>query len=200
VRATGRRRLLVVWLVLAVLVLAIVVTEYVDHRRATSGADADDHALLPAPVEQLAAVELADRGRLHRFERDARGTWFYHGMHTATTADHAHAADPELADRIARTVSAFARTRIERQFPLDGDGAAYGVTTPELVVLVYRRDQPQPLAQYAVGHVAPDTLSRYVAAVGTRMVVTIPKYQIDNLQALVHAAGERAAQEPAGRR
>ena len=39
--------------------------------------------------------------------------------------------------------------------------------------------------QYAVGHVAPDTVSRYVTVVGHPVVVTIPAYQIDNLRELI---------------
>ena len=37
--------------------------------------------LLPVPVDQLGAIEVADAGTLHRFERDAAGAWFYHGAH-----------------------------------------------------------------------------------------------------------------------
>jgi hypothetical protein len=44
-----------------------------------------------------------------------------------------------------------------------------------------------------VGHVAPDTVSRYVMVVGSPAVVTIPKYQIDNLLDLVRVAGGEAA-------
>ena len=186
------RRLVAVWLLLAVLAVAIVTIEYVD-RRATSGsAQTDARALLRAGVDELGAVEIADRGRLHRFERDATGAWFYHGIHTEATAAHTHTPDPALAERIARTFAAFGRARIERQFPLDRDADVYGVATPEVVVLAYRRGQSQPLTQYAVGHVAPDTVSRYVMVVGSPAVVTIPKYQIDNLLDLVRVAGGEA--------
>src|SRR2546430_17394042 len=54
---------------------------------------------------------------------------------------------------------------------------------------------PQPLAQYAVGDIAPDTVSRYVLIVGRSVVTTIPNYQIANVLALVAAV----ASEP-GRR
>jgi len=191
-----------VWLLLAVLVGAIVVIEYTDRRRAGSaGAGASDaRRLLSVPVEHLGAIEVAERGRLHRFERDASGTWFYHGIHTGATAAHTHTADPVLAERIERTIAAFGRTRIERDFALGREGAVYGVTTPEILVLLYRPNQSQPLAQYAVGNVAPDTLSQYLMLVGRPVVVTIPKYQIDNVLALIRAAGERSDQGTAGRR
>jgi hypothetical protein len=200
--ARRRRGLVAVWLVLAVLVGAIVVIEYTDRRRAGSGGAgaSDARRLLSVPVEHLGAIEVAERGRLHRFERDASGTWFYHGIHTGATAAHTHTADPVLAERIERTIAAFGRTRIERDFALGREGAVYGVTTPEILVLLYRPNQSQPLAQYAVGNVAPDTLSQYVMLVGRPVVVTIPKYQIDNVLALIRAAGERSDQGTAGRR
>ena len=200
--ARRRRGLVAVWLLLAVLVGAIVVIEYTDRRRAGSGGAgaSDARRLLSVPVEHLGAIEVAERGRLHRFERDASGTWFYHGNHTGATAAHTHTADLVLAERIERTMAAFGRTRIERDFALGREGAVYGVTTPEILVLLYRPNQSQPLAQYAVGNVAPDTLSQYVTLVGRPVVVTIPKYQIDNVLALIRAAGERSDQGTAGQR
>jgi hypothetical protein len=193
------RRFVVVWLLLAGLVAVIVAIEYMDHRRETLGTaqEADGRRLLSAAADELGAIEIADRGRLHRFERDGTGPWFYHGVHTEATAAHTHTPDPALAERIARTFAAFGRTRIERQFPLDREAGVYGVATPEVVVLAYRRGQSQPLAQYAVGHVAPDTVSQYVMVVGSPVVVTIPKYQIDNLLDLVRIAGGEASPDVA---
>jgi hypothetical protein len=194
-----------VWLVLAALVAVIVGIEYADRRRtAATGGATDPRMLLAAPVSELGAIEIADRGRLHRFERDAAGAWFYHGVHAEGTAAHTHSPDPALAERIAAAFAALGRARIERQFPLDRDAAVYGVANPEVVILIHRPGQAQPLAQYAVGHVAPDTASHYVLMVGRPVVVTIPKYQIDNLLALVRdAAGEAPsalAPDGAGRR
>ena len=108
------------------------------------------------------------------FCRNATGAWFYHGAHGGAEGPHQHYPDPARADRIARAFAAFGRTRVERDFPLGRDGAAYGVSAPELVILVYRPGQSQPLVQYAVGHLAPDTVSRYVTVVGHPVVVTIP--------------------------
>jgi hypothetical protein len=184
----------VVWATLAALIGIIALIEYRDRLHADSGAagDADPRSLLPLPVDQIGAIEIAEAGRLHRFERAATGTWFYHGVHTGAESNHTHTAEPALAERIERTMAAFGRTRVEREFPLGRDGADYGVTTPDVVVLVYRPRQSQPLVQYAVGHVAPDTVSRYVLVVGRPVVVTIPGYQVDNLLALVRAAGDTA--------
>ena len=172
------------WLVLAALVGVILVIEHRDRHQEGTAGDADARLLLPVPVDQLGAVEVADAGRLHRFERDAGGAWFYHGVHTGSESRHTHGADPALAERIERTLAAFGRTRMERDFPL-------GVATPEVLVLVYRPNESQPLVQYAVGHVAPDTVSRYVMVVGRPVVITIPGYQIDNLLALVRGVDRR---------
>ena len=202
--SSGRRRpgLVAVWLVLAVLIVAIVVIEYADRRTASQSPDeADARLLLELPVAQLGAVEIADRGRRHRFERDAAGAWFYHGEHAgAAAAGHTHRPDPALAERIERTFAAFARTRIERRFALDRGGATYGVSSPEILIFVYRPQEAQPLAQYAIGHVAPDTVSRYVMVVGRAEVGTIPKYQIDNLLGLIEAATEPGRSKTAKRR
>jgi hypothetical protein len=190
-----RRGLIVVWLLLGAVAVGIGGLEWTDHLRATSGGAGgrDPRLLLPVPLGEVAAIEIADAGRLHRFERDATGAWFYHGAHGGAEGPHQHDPDPARADRIARAFAAFGRTRVERGFPLGRDAAAYGVAAPELVILVYRPAQSQPLVQYAVGHLAPDTVSRYVTVVGHPVVATIPAYQIDNLRDLVRALGAPAA-------
>jgi hypothetical protein len=176
-----------VWLLLGVLVAVIVVLELGElaGRRTGRAGPNDSRLLLPVPVDRLGAVEVAMAGRLHRFERDAAGAWFYHGVHAAADGAHTHPVDPEAAQRIDRALAAFGRTRIERRLVLERDGRDYGVTPPHLVVLIYRSGEPQPLAQYAVGDVAPDTTSRYVQVIGQPAVVTIPDYQIENLLALL---------------
>jgi hypothetical protein len=202
-----RPRLVTVWLVLLALVGTILAVEHANLVRARSGGDGagDPRRLVPVGVDQLGAIEVAHAGTLHRFERDATGAWFYHGVHTGSEGIHAHTADPAMAGRIERAVAAFGRTRIERQFGLHAVTADYGVTTPETLILIYRRNDPQPLAQYAVGDIAPDTMSRYVLVVGSSVVATIPSYQIDNLLALIQAVGgpsdrERATGRPPARR
>jgi hypothetical protein len=186
-------RLAVVWLVLAGLIATIVALEWSDRlRRAPERADT--RRLLPVPVSELVAFEIADAGTLHRFERDSAGAWFYHGAHGAAQAAHRHDPDPARAERIERALAAFGRARIEREVPLGREGDPYGVATPELVILAYRAGDSQPLVQYAVGHVAPDTVSRYVHVVGNRMVATIPAFQIDNLRTLIQP--DAAASQP----
>ena len=196
-----RPRLAAVWLVLFVLVGAIVAIEHANVVRQTSGreGDGDPRMLLPVPVNQLGAIEVAKAGTLHRFERDPAGAWFYHGVHAGSEGAHAHSADPAMTARIERAFLAFGRTRIERQFALTAPSDDYGVTAPETIILVYRPSERQPLVQYAVGDILPDTVSRYVLVVGTSTVVTIPNYQIDNLLTLIQTVGSTSGQERATR-
>jgi hypothetical protein len=197
--ARRRRGVVAVWAVLGVLLVGVAALELADRRRPASDERIDTRQLVPVPIVELGAVEIADGGRLHRFERDGAGTWFYHGVHAATQVAHTHGADPALAERIEQVLAAFGRTRIERRFTLDREAGSYGLTPPALVVLLYRPRASQPLAQYAVGAVAPDTASRYVLLVGSHDVVTIPNFQVENLQALVTAASATAPVTAGGR-
>ena len=208
--STGRirARLLAVWIVLVALIAAIIVIERNDLMRTLKAKDdghghwtGETHWLLPAPIEQLGAIEIAHAGALHRFERDASGAWFYHGAHTGQEGAHAHRADPAVSQKIDHALAGFGRARIERTFALDFGAVGvdpvqrellpdpevrdYGVTVPSIIVLVYAPGGAQPLVQYAVGDVAPDGLSRYVLPVGSPTVVTIANYQITNLLNLV---------------
>jgi hypothetical protein len=188
-----------VWLLLAVLVGGIVVSERTDLLRPQPRRDGHGHSearlLLPVPVDQLGAIEVVHGRTLHRFERDAAGAWFYHvhGVDTGSEEGHRHTADPAMAARIAHVFAAFGRTRIERRFALQTHARDYGVTTPELLLLVYQPHAIQPLAQYAIGDMAPDALSRYILVVGSATVVTIPNYQIDNVLGLIAAVTGQSA-------
>ena len=197
-----RHRVLVVWLVLAALVAGIAWLEYRNRARLPDEVAEKVHGaegsrmLLPLPIEEIAAVELVHAGTMHRFERDASGAWFYHGVHAGAPASHAHQTDPQQAERIEKGFAALGRARKERFLKLDVQNA-YGVTSPQMVILVYRKGDALPLAQYAVGDVAPDGLSRYVLQVGSASVVTVADYQITNLLDLIQAVGGSSA--PASR-
>ena len=190
-----RRRLVAVWVLFAALAVAIVMIER-QHRAATSTQDTgrDVRWLLPVEMSALGAVEVMHKGTLHRFERDAAGTWFYHGIHTGSEQQHAHNADPAVAAQIEKAFTGFGRTRMEREFPLKVEADEFQVTRPDIFIIVYRPQAVQPLARYAVGIVAPDGVSRYVLPVGSTRVVTIANYQIDNLLNLIRAMGEKSAQ------
>jgi hypothetical protein len=194
------RRLIAVWGMLLLLIGAIVAIEMRDRAPQPSGSSRparDPRLLLPVSIDEVGAIEIAYGGAVHRFERDANGTWFYHAAHAPAQSGHAHQADPAMAARIATAFEGFDRARMERDFPLQDGGKELGVTTPKMVILAYRPRELQPLAQYAVGDIAPDKFSRYILPVGKPQVVTIANYQIDNLTRLIDAvAGPAAAGVP----
>jgi len=209
----NRGRLIVVWLVFVVLVGAVIVIERAElmlpedeHGHAGHGGhgghdDHDEHGddeddehgeggirmLMPAPLAQLTAVEIGYDGALHRFERDVDGVWFYHTHDPGAepAENHEHQADAAFTQRIDLALAAFGRTRIERDFHLERDAEAYGIASPDVIILVYGSESDEPLAQYTIGDIAPDTFSRYVQAAGHDEVVTIPNYQITNLLDLI---------------
>jgi hypothetical protein len=192
-----RRRVVIVWLLLAALVAGIGLMEFRNRSRLpenvaenVAGAEGS-RMLLPAAVLDLGAIEVGHAGTLHRFERDGTGAWFYHGMHTSAQAAHAHQTDPVQAQIIEKAFAGLGRARMERQFKLEVQPGNYGLLSPQMIILVYGKGNPQPLAQYAVGDVAPDGLSRYVLPVGSSYVVTIANYQIDNLLNLIQAVAEK---------
>jgi hypothetical protein len=194
-----RPRLVAIWGLLLVLVVAIAAIELKDRADAPADPDSvrDPRMLLPVPVGQLGVVEIAHAGALHRFERDSTGGWFYHGVHTAAQGAHAHQPDPALAQRIDTALTAFGRTHIEREMSLAKGPQEYGLANPQMVILVYLPKELKPLAQYAVGDVAPDTYSRYILVVGRPNVGTIPNYQIENLLGLIKAASEQSGKTTA---
>ena len=194
----NRRKLVAVWVVLAALVTLIVVIQRADRKTEAieSVPTRDERLLVPVGMEELGAIEIARAGTLHRFERDASGAWFYHGVHTGGEQQHAHAADPATAAIIEKALAGFGRARMERQFPLNVQNDEFGVTRPEIFIMVYRPKETQPLSRYAVGVVAPDKLSRYVLPVGGTQVVTIPEFHIENLLSLIQAVSGNARPAP----
>jgi hypothetical protein len=89
-----------------------------------------------------------------------------------------------MSEKIAASLGGLGRARIERRFELKEDDP-FGVTKPEMIILVFLPDQVDPRIQYSVGDLAPDNLSRYIQIVGSSQVVSIPNYQIRNLQELL---------------
>lgn len=195
----SRRKLAIVWLALAALVATIVLINRHDRAEiANAPAETrDQRMLLPVAIGEIGAIEIAHNGTVHRFERDANGAWFYHGVHSGAEQQHAHNSDPSTAARIEKSLTGFGRTSMERQFPLNVQNDEFGVTRPEIFIMVYRPKEVQPLSRYAVGTVAPDKLSRYVLPVGSTHVVTIPEFHIENLLTLIRDMGASAPAAPA---
>lgn len=189
-----RRKLVVVWAVLFVLVAIIVGVQMADHsaERADAKYEAQggdrSRMVVPVLMEDIGAVEIAHAGALHRFERDPSGLWLYHGPHAPTAEPtQGHRADPVLAEKIAKAFGGLGRAKFERDFPFDPKAQDYGVLNPRTLVLLYRKGDQQPLVQYAIGDMAPDGVSRYVLKIGATQVDTLPEYHVQNLVSLVQA-------------
>ncbi len=225
---------LAIWAIVIALAGAI----YVGEARRSAEINAPvvrvDNRLLPVPIEEIGAVEIMIKAATHRFERDDKGQWFYHGNHGAQAGHvhdgkhaheaghshesghshqdghdhkpdhkhqaghghqaahthpvaHSHRPDPKAAALIEQAMVAFGRMQRERSLPLKADQDEYGVTRPEVLIMVYRPQSTEPLAQFAVGSVATDTFSRYLLPVGSTEVVTVPDFHIKNLMSLVEA-------------
>lgn len=185
--SAGSKRLILIWSVLAALAVAIYLGE---RQRSEQLGIANQRVtpwLLPAPMQDLGAVEIMVKGSMHRFERDAEGRWFYHGIHDARKAEHGHSTDPTMAAIIDKAMINFGRVQREQKIAIKAGEDEYGVTRPDVFILVYRPKAEEPLARYAVGIVAPDGVSRYVLPVGAADIVTIPDFHIKNLLSLIDA-------------
>lgn len=196
-------KLTAVWLVLSGLALLIGLLKYSDWAESQPDANrqtaVDERSLLPVSIERLSVIEIANSGALHRFERDDAGAWFYHahGVNTGVQAPHDHVANTVRAEQIAYAFGALGRARIERVLDAK-DNQQYGITRPDTLLLVYGDYGVKPVAQYAIGDVAPDTHSRYVLIVDTSQVVTIANYQIENLMNLIQTVSKWSGDIPAG--
>jgi hypothetical protein len=143
-------------------------------------------SLVPLPIEEVAAVEIFARGRSYRFERDSDGAWLLHQHAPGDDPNALHRADPAQSERIARVLSAFSRTPIERSVAEGAPSDAYGLVDPEAIILLFTDDQARPPLDFAIGDPAggPD---RYVLMPDHTEVVTIPEVQITGLMDFVGA-------------
>ena len=184
---SGSKRLIIIWTVLSALAVVIYIGERQRSEELGVANQRIVHWMLPAPIQELGAVEIMVKGSMHRFERDAEGLWFYHGMHDASKAEHGHRTDPQLAAVIDKAMISFGRIQREQKIAVKAGEDEYGVTRPEIFIMVYRHKAAEPLARYAVGTVATDRVSRYILPVGAADIVTIPDFHIQNLLALIDA-------------
>jgi Domain of unknown function (DUF4340) len=187
----GRARLIIVWSVVALLLGVIAVDEMLERNASQlqSGDQPREAArwVLPVPLDQLHAIEIAHGRALHRFERDAHRQWFYHGAHGASAGAHAHPPDAGRTKRIDETLQGLARARNERALSMETGVEQFGLALPRMLILFYGQANAAPITQLAVGDIAPDKVSRYVLPVGGAAVVTIANFHIENLIALIEA-------------
>jgi len=186
-----RSKLIIIWITVLALAALIFVKE---RQLAKSEEEPEGNRpkwLIPIALEEIGAIEVMRKGQLHRFERDEKGIWFYHGQQdVANAAEHAHRADPLAANTIAQAVAMFSRTRKEQPIPLQPGKDEYGVSRPDILIMVYNPKKSEPVARFSVGMVSPNGYSRYVLPVGATEAVTIPEYQITNLMAMIDAVSK----------
>ena len=193
---SGSKRLLLVWGVLLALAVLIFIGERQRSEQMGLSSQRVVPWLLPAPMQDLGAVEIMVKGSVHRFERDAEGRWFYHGVHDANKAEHGHSTDPQMAAVIDKAMVVFGRVQREQKIALKAGEDEYGVTRPDVFILVYLPKADSPLASYAVGTIATDRVSRYILPVGAADIVTVPDFHIKNLLALIDAVKIAGATKP----
>lgn len=193
---SGSKRLLLIWGVLLALAVLIFIGERQRSEQMGMSSQRVVPWLLPAPMQDLGAVEIMVKGSMHRFERDAEGRWFYHGVHDANKAEHGHSTDPQMAAVIDKAMVVFGRVQREQKIALKAGEDEYGVTRPDVFILVYLPKADSPLASYAVGTIATDRVSRYILPVGAADVVTVPDFHIKNLLALIDAVKIAGATKP----
>ncbi|MBM3365644.1 MAG: hypothetical protein FJY48_08040 [Betaproteobacteria bacterium] len=186
-----RKQLLLVWGLVAVLAVVISIEETRRAQQVEVSTTRSEKFLLPLPLEQIGAIEILRKGQLHRFERDETGAWLYHGQQDeANAAAHTHRADPLVASTIAQAITMFSRTQKEQPIPLKPGQDEYGVSRPDILVMVYALKATDPITRLAVGTVSPDGYSRYVLPVGANEAVTIAEYQLTNLVAMINAVAK----------
>lgn len=190
--ASGLRpRVAIIWILLLALVGTIFFLQYQDHTVSVDDVEpVNTKLLLPMSMNEIGAVEIFNVGTLHRFERDPSGSWFYHAHGAAKANDpvHGHQPDATQSKAIETAFRGLSRTQMEREFPRSNE-TEYGLTAPEMFVLIYGKNTTQLLYKITVGTVAPDGLSRYIASNSNSKVVTIANYQIENLLNLLRAVG-----------
>jgi hypothetical protein len=145
-----------------------------------------ERSLVPLQIEAVAAVEILARDNSYRFERDPTGAWLLHRHAPGDDPNAPHRADPAQSERIARALTAFARTPIERSIAQGARDDAYGLLDPEAIVLLFTADPARPPLDFAVGASA-DGLDRYVLMPDHTEIVTIPEAQIASLMDFVSA-------------
>lgn len=148
--------------------------------------------LLPVSMARVWVVEVIRAGTLTRFERDSAGNWFRHtGRHSHAAGAPTHRADPAQARTIAAALATFGETTIERRVAEGADGhdlADFGLAFPELIVILYARDNSTPVAQLELGQLSGG-FDRFARLAPGGDVVTIAEFAVRHLTGLLKAMG-----------
>jgi hypothetical protein len=144
-------------------------------------------ALVPLPLDDVAAVEIFGRSKSYRFERDAAGAWLLHRHAPGDDPNMLHRADPAQSERIGRALAMFGRTPIKRSIARGERGDAYGLVNAETIIVLFTEDETRPPLSFTVGDPTSDGRGRYLLMPDGTEIVTIPDVQLAHLIDLADA-------------
>lgn len=151
---------------------------------------AGQNLLLPVSLDRIWAVEIAAHGTLTRFERDGAGHWFHHvGQHVHIGAGDAHVADAALAGPIAAELAALGETAVTPVLDEALDPARVGLLHPSSILLLYARDNSDPVARIELGDLLPDGSRRYARLSDGTVIVSVAGERLEPLANLLRIAG-----------
>lgn len=196
-----RRRLYMVWLVLAILCAMIIVHEVTDIFAPTPPPRTGRLPLFAFREPELDRVQVIHRGRVIAFMRNAAGAWFNHGAshghrheHDSGQVDHHHAdanapesasSSPSSSD-IAERMDLITRMLADRRVKPTQRLEHYGLSNPQTTIVFYgrRAGASEPLGVLYIGDLLPHQYAYYAMRSGDRELSLIPHYYIDLLLAL----------------
>lgn len=187
-------RLVVVWVLFAVLLAGIVALEGARWLNPPAPTADARPALFTFTEPELGAVEFLYRGQQASLMRDAAGQWFRHdGSHAHSRGDavpgEVHRADAGAAGEIADALAVSVRMRADRYMQPDRSLSEYGLENPQALVAFYGRkgtaaDFARPLAVLYVGDLLTTEFSYYTLLDGAQQIALLPRYQVSLLLAL----------------
>jgi hypothetical protein len=191
-----RRRLVVVWLLFAVLLAGIIaheITDIFEPEPPRTGR----MPMFGFRERELGRVDVIHQGQTATLMRDTAGAWLHRGAHRLHSHADTHAADPTSSTAIAERLELMARMLTDRRVQPEQSLDHYGLTNPQTMIAFYGRtgvDHSQPLAMLYVGDLLPTQYAYYTMRPGDRELSLIPRYYIALLLAL--AFGEDQAPTP----
>lgn len=202
------RRTVVVWLALAVLVVALIQMDDApvegDDRHGHGSAALDGLPEGRFPVfafseAEIGSVTIVWKGRHVDFERGPNGDWEA-GGHAAQHShesdghshDHVHAPSRQVPPGdVAEQFAIAARMLADRSIEPEQAFSEYGLEEPEIAITFRDRLNGDPLAVMLVGDLLVSSYAYYaVLERNPRRILLIPRYQINLLLAL--AFGDEA--------
>ena len=173
----ARRRLYIVWLVLAVLLAGVILHEATGLFDPAPPPRTGRLPMFAFREPDLGRVQIIHQGRIATLMRDAAGTWLHRGAHTSPPSAAA------IAERISLIAHMLADRRVTPAQRLD----QYGLDNPPTMIAFYERQAAQaskPLASLYIGDLLPTQYAYYAMRSGDHELSLIPRYYIALLLAL----------------